>query len=85
MNKGHDRVTTTFYDSGKSDNNSRIIDEVKMYYDFRYLSSCEAIRRIFSFDIHYRELSVEILSFHLPEQQLLIFGDDEDINELLNK
>ena len=30
------------------------IDEIKSYYDCRYISTCEACYRIFGFDIHYR-------------------------------
>lgn len=65
INKGHDRVTATFYESANDASNQDIVDEIRMYYDCRYLSPCEAVWRIFSFDINYRDPSVERLMFHL--------------------
>jgi hypothetical protein len=65
VNKGHDRVTAGFYRSASDANGSQVVDEIKMYYDCRYLSACEAIWRIFVFDVNYREPSVEKLGFHL--------------------
>ncbi|CAK8568648.1 unnamed protein product [Lathyrus sativus] len=56
-----------------------------MYYDCRYLSSCEAAWRIFSFDINYREPSAERLSFHLEDEQCVIFPDDALIEKVVNK
>jgi len=28
------------------------IDEIKRYYDYRYVSACEESKRIYDFDIH---------------------------------
>lgn len=47
VNKGHDRVTAAFYQSRNNDQGVQIRDEIKMYYDCRYLSACEATWRIF--------------------------------------
>ncbi|CAH9113028.1 unnamed protein product, partial [Cuscuta europaea] len=55
INKGDDRITVAFSeatDSTKPQN----IDEIKMYYDCRYISACEAAWRIFSYHIHYRDV-----------------------------
>lgn len=73
INKGHDRVAASIYKDG--DGNEEIVDEVKMYYDCRYISPCEAAWRIFGFDIHYRSPAVERLSFHLPGEQNVVFED----------
>ena len=67
VNKGNDRVTATFYNTG-----NECYDEIKMYYDCRYLSACEAVWRIFSFDINYREPSVERLNFHLEGEEPVV-------------
>ncbi|XP_020968552.1 uncharacterized protein LOC107620094 isoform X1 [Arachis ipaensis] len=85
VNKGSDRVTASFYRNSTSDNSSTNVDEVKMFYDCRYISPCEAAWRIFSYDIHYRNLSVERLSFHLPDQQPVVFTDNESLVEALAK
>lgn len=56
-----------------------------MYYDCRYLSACEAAWRIFSFDIHYREPSVERLNYHLEGEQSVMYEENECIEEVVNK
>ncbi|XP_024636211.2 uncharacterized protein [Medicago truncatula] len=80
VNKGHDRVTATFYEGGVD-----TYDEIKMYYDCRYLSACEAAWRIFSFDINYREPSVERLSFHLEGEEPVVFEDHENLEDVIQK
>lgn len=83
VNKGHDRVTTTFYNQSGTTENSERHNEIKMYYDCRYLSSCEASWRIFAFDINYRDVAVEQLSFHLPNEHVVFFNDDDDEIEIV--
>ncbi|GJV82639.1 uncharacterized protein Tco_1522537, partial [Tanacetum coccineum] len=60
-------------------------DEIKDYYDCRYLSSYEAAWRIFKFDIHHRFPVVERLPFHLPNQQSVMFDPSESIDYQLEK
>ncbi|XP_057720896.1 uncharacterized protein LOC130935256 [Arachis stenosperma] len=75
VNKGPDRVTATVgerYDVGES---SQVVDEIKQYYDCRYLSPSESMWRIFAYDIHQRWPSVQRLTFHLPNQQHVVFDD----------
>ncbi|XP_048503029.2 uncharacterized protein LOC104884879 [Beta vulgaris subsp. vulgaris] len=66
INKGYDRVTAAAYQNRKSCDDPQKIDEIKMYYDCRYISACEAVWRIYGFPIHHRTPAVERLSFHLP-------------------
>ncbi|XP_075097192.1 uncharacterized protein LOC107807403 [Nicotiana tabacum] len=84
VNKGHDRVTTAFSQSVHEEDSSAI-DEIKMYYDCQYISTCEAAWRIFKFPIQHREPSVERLSFHLPNEQTIIFSDDVPIDHVANR
>ncbi|CAH9141764.1 unnamed protein product [Cuscuta epithymum] len=84
VNKGHDRVTTGFYDAAPHQADSGPVDEIKLYYDCRYLSSCEAAWRLFAFDINYREPSVERLTFHLPNEQHVIFDEGDSLQEVLD-
>ncbi|XP_057760313.1 uncharacterized protein LOC130980674 [Arachis stenosperma] len=58
--------------------NKSNVDEIKQYYDCRYLSPSESMWRIFAYDIHQRWPSVQRLTFHLPNQQHVVF-DDADI------
>ncbi|XP_042067055.1 uncharacterized protein LOC121810326 [Salvia splendens] len=84
INKGHDRVTTSFFQTG-ADGARQNLDEVSLYYDCRYISSCEAAWRIFGFEIQYKEPSVERLSFHLPNEQHVIFNESDPLDNVLNR
>nr|XP_009770338.1 PREDICTED: uncharacterized protein LOC104221053 [Nicotiana sylvestris] len=64
---------------------SSVVDEIKMYYDCRYISLCEATRRIFKFSIHHREPSVERLSFDLSNEQTITSSDDDPIDDVANR
>ncbi|CAH9128946.1 unnamed protein product, partial [Cuscuta epithymum] len=85
VNKGNDRITAAFYQSANGENADDNVDEVKMYYDCRYISSCEAAWRTLGFEIQYRSVGVERLSFHLPNEQVVYFNDLEPIDEVLDK
>ncbi|KAL4566048.1 hypothetical protein LXL04_030158 [Taraxacum kok-saghyz] len=54
-------------------------------YLFKYLSACEASWRIFGYDVHYRTPSVVRLPFHLPGQQQVVYGAEDDIEDVLSK
>ncbi|XP_074302122.1 uncharacterized protein LOC141633574 [Silene latifolia] len=58
-------------------------DEIKRFYDCRYLSACEAAWRIFGFDIRYRTPAVERLQYHLPDEQPIVFHDDDWVDEVV--
>ncbi|XP_041999843.1 uncharacterized protein LOC121749330 [Salvia splendens] len=51
----------------------------------KYISSCEAAWRIFGFEIQYKDPPVERLSFHLPDQQHVIFDEAADLDTVLNR
>ncbi|XP_054777266.1 uncharacterized protein LOC129285555 [Prosopis cineraria] len=85
ISKGNDRVIAGIYNNDQSANPHGIFDEIKHYYDFRYISSCEAAWRIFAFDIHHRYPSVERLSFHLPNQQTVLYKGGQTVKEVLKK
>ncbi|KAL8137435.1 hypothetical protein V2J09_003436 [Rumex salicifolius] len=72
INKGSDRVTLGI-SSSTGNRNDDDVDEIKNYYNCRYLSACEAAWRIFGFDIHYMYQSVQRLSYHLPNEQNIYF------------
>ncbi|XP_022032410.1 uncharacterized protein LOC110933499 [Helianthus annuus] len=84
INKGPDRATIPVV-HGDNQPKEQPQDEIKEYYDCRYISACEASWRIFANEEHYRRPSVMRLPFHLPGQQPVVFGPDEDINSVLNK
>ncbi|KAL7137773.1 hypothetical protein ABFS83_10G115500 [Erythranthe nasuta] len=82
---GHDRVTSAFYETRNTDGGAEIRDELKMYCDCRYLSACEAMWRLFNFDIHYRDPSVVRLSFHLPDHQPIVFNENQSLQSVLDR
>ncbi|XP_019197738.1 PREDICTED: uncharacterized protein LOC109191567 [Ipomoea nil] len=85
VNKGNDRVTAQFYKSSNSEDIGEVIDEIGMYYDCRYISPCQAVWRLFSYDIQFRNPSVERLSFHLPNEQSIVFYDDLFVETVLER
>ncbi|KAI3801999.1 hypothetical protein L1987_30120 [Smallanthus sonchifolius] len=87
INKGPDRATVAVVESNQecADDDDDVVDEIKQYYDCRYLSACEASWRIFAYDVHYRTPSVMRLPFHLPGQQQVVYCEDDDLDSVLNK
>lgn len=73
INKGHDRVTAHVHNKTVAGEDNEDVNEVDMFHNCRYISPCEAIWRIFAFDIHYRTPAVQRLPFHLPDEQNVIF------------
>ncbi|GJZ30839.1 hypothetical protein Tco_0575886 [Tanacetum coccineum] len=82
---GPDRCTAVVYEGGNEPNYEPSVDEIKKYYDCRYISACEASWRIFRYDIHYRTPSVERLPFHLPGEQNIVFEDDDNLEDVVNR
>jgi len=61
------------------------IDEIKKYFDYRYVSASEAAWRIFKFDMHECFPTVKRLQYHLPNQQMVLFCDDDDVQEVATR
>ncbi|XP_054824736.1 uncharacterized protein LOC129322435 [Prosopis cineraria] len=85
VNKGYDRVTAAFYTQADDVSEGLVRDEIKMFFDCRYVSSCESVWRILGFDINYRNPSVERLSFHLPNHQMVVFEENEDLQHVMSR
>jgi hypothetical protein len=85
--KGHDRAIVEI--SCQSDNaiegNVVETDEIKKYLDYRYVSPSEAAWRIFKFDMHEWFPTIEHLQYHLPNQQMVLFDDDNDVHEVATR
>ncbi|XP_072073478.1 uncharacterized protein [Arachis hypogaea] len=43
VHKDNDRVTTTLYNTGDSSEATQVVDEIRNYYDCRYISACEVV------------------------------------------
>ncbi|XP_057432816.1 uncharacterized protein LOC130725620 [Lotus japonicus] len=79
INKGPDRVNVQISNGGTGADNSEQQDEIKQYYDCRYLTPCEAAWRTFKYDIHDRWPPMLRLGFHLPNQQSVLFKENDDL------
>lgn len=63
--------------SGKKHRN-----EINEYLNCRYLSACEAMWRVFKFNIHHHNPPVQRLPLHLPGQQPTVFEEKENLENV---
>lgn len=87
--KGHDRSKIYFETTAQTGNISpnhdlAPPDEILEYMDARFLSTCEALHRIYEFDIHYRVPPVERLAVHLPGMNYVRYEKGSDLRALIN-
>ncbi|KAL4328722.1 hypothetical protein AHAS_Ahas13G0228500 [Arachis hypogaea] len=59
------------------------VDEIQNYYDYRYISACEASWRLFRFEIQFKERNVIRLPFHLPNEQNVLYEDHQLIENVI--
>ncbi|GKA07138.1 helicase [Tanacetum coccineum] len=90
LNKGPNRATIVIEENVKkgtivAPEKVLEVDEITNYLNCRFLAPCEAVWRLFSFDIHYSYPSVMQLSFHLPNQNVITLRDSEKLPALLEK
>ena len=55
-------------------------DEVKLYLDARFVSSCEGIWRLLMFEMHHEIPNVVRLQVHLPGQQYVTWNPERQPN-----
>ncbi|KAH1238478.1 hypothetical protein GmHk_08G023137 [Glycine max] len=84
VTKGPDRATVEIINSKYNTENCTMVDEIKWYYDCKYLSPYEATWRIFAYVIHERWPTVQRLNFHHPNEQLVFLNDDDQINNVVD-
>ncbi|GJY78997.1 DNA helicase [Tanacetum coccineum] len=93
ISKGTDRVVACISksnspsvnnDTGASTSRPQVvIDEIKNYLDARYVSPHEACWRIFEFEIHYREPTIQLLAVHLQNMQQVVFREGDHLNSVV--
>jgi hypothetical protein len=79
VNKGPDRANLQIKDGEQL----APIDEIKRYYDCRYVSSSEAAWRVYKFDIHEHWPAVTRLGLHLEGQQPVTFKEHQHLENVL--
>lgn len=76
VNKGHDRVIIAFYEGLYNLGVKQCKVEINMFYNCKYLFQYEVVWKTSSFDISYRESTIERLSFYLLDEQVVVFPND---------
>jgi PIF1-like helicase/Helicase len=59
-------------------------DEISKYLDCRYLSPYECIWRIFQFDIHGSNPTIQRLSVHLPMENVIIYDENRPLYDIMS-
>ncbi|XP_013589518.1 PREDICTED: uncharacterized protein LOC106297932 [Brassica oleracea var. oleracea] len=97
INKGQDRVTVAVEPPDNivaselgdveitKENLDKKRNELKEFFDCRYVSTCEGTWRVFKFPIHYRSTAVEKLSFHLPGKQVITFRGKDKLKAVVTR
>ncbi|KAG7583611.1 Nucleic acid-binding OB-fold [Arabidopsis suecica] len=67
------------------DSNEKKKDEIKDWFDCRYVSASEAVWRIFKFPIQHRSTPVLKLSFHVERKQPVYFDPKAQIEDVLER
>ncbi|KAI9121435.1 hypothetical protein K1719_008468 [Acacia pycnantha] len=83
ISKGNDRVIAGIYNNNDSLGSQQSFDEVSHYLNCRYVSSCEALWRIFGFEIHHRHPPVERLAIRLNKESIY-YTQGETMFSLVN-
>ena len=79
--KGHDRVTVHV---GQDDGNHEV-DEIQQFQDIHWVSTEEAIWRIFEFELNEIYPPVINLQLHLPHKHSVSFWKDKDLCHILQQ
>ncbi|XP_072076490.1 uncharacterized protein [Arachis hypogaea] len=85
VHKGNDRVTATLYNAGDPSEATQVVDEIRNYYDCRYISACEAVWRLFGYEIQEKEPFVIRLPFHLVNEQPVVYGETSNVNDIVER
>jgi len=60
-------------------------NEIKSYLDTRYVSAPEAMWRINEYEVCHKSHHIERLDIHLPLEQPVVFNEDDNIEEVLDR
>ena len=80
--KGSDKVSLEIKNKTSSDKEK---NEIKAFENGRYYCSTQSCHRIFGFAIVYRSPMVMKLQLHLPNEQSVLFEEDDDPQVVLDK
>ncbi|XP_024014541.1 uncharacterized protein LOC112088495 [Eutrema salsugineum] len=78
IHKGADYIRATIKNDDKE-------NEIKKHFNCRYVAPSESTWKIFGNRTHHRTVSVVKLLFHLPNQQMVIYNEDDPGDEVINR
>ncbi|WVZ76660.1 hypothetical protein U9M48_024616 [Paspalum notatum var. saurae] len=79
--KGHDRASVSVNEADGEGN----VDEIKMYREARWVTSPEALWRIYGFDLSKNSPPVMQLQLHLPGTHMVTYEEGQDIQEIIDR
>ncbi|XP_057432625.1 uncharacterized protein LOC130725408 [Lotus japonicus] len=85
VSKGPDRVNLEITNQKEDGLEIEVKDEIKQYYDCRYLTPCEAVWRTFKYYIHVKWPAVLKVTFHLQNNQSVCFEDNDNLQYVVEK
>ncbi|XP_071714697.1 uncharacterized protein [Rutidosis leptorrhynchoides] len=88
INKGADRISVSFQtnpDTNAGQKISKAKDEIAEYFSCRNIFACEASWHLFDYPILYTQPAVYRLSFHLLNQEPIVFDAHDDMDSVLAK
>ena len=74
ITKGNDRIIVRF-DSDGQPREDVVHDEIENFANVRFLSASEAYWKLYSFQVHYKNISVVKLPCHLENEQMVIIPE----------
>jgi hypothetical protein len=82
--KGHDHATVEISHQNDNATEGNVVEanEIQKYLDYHYVFASKAMWHIFKFDMHERFPAIERLQYRLPNQQMVVFDDDNDVQEM---
>ncbi|XP_072084324.1 uncharacterized protein [Arachis hypogaea] len=85
VHKGNDCVIATLYNTGDLSEATQVVDKIRNYYNCKYISACEAVWRLFGYEIQEKEPFVIRLPFHLEDEQPLVSGETSNVNDIVER
>ncbi|KAI3673367.1 hypothetical protein L6452_39485 [Arctium lappa] len=86
---GPDRATVVVVENSNEEDNNNSVDEIKEYNGIIMTADMylhvKLLEVYLGYDVHYMTPSVLRLPFHLPGQQQVVFGAEDDIENVINK
>ena len=82
ITKGNDRIIIQF-DSNGQPTEEVVHDEIEGHINVKYTSASEAIWKIRSYPLHYKNISVVKLPCHLENEQFVVIPQGPEIGEIL--